>query len=117
MVDPASDEPEPAVYPLDGYTRDQPTVALNVPVPHPVKARLEALTALLPGPMRELGDVTETELVAVLIDTADANQEQLANRVAAYRHAKVHETLMTTKTDGTVHLAHPRRGRRKKPTT
>jgi hypothetical protein len=71
--------------------RSVPTCSLNVPVPWPVDQRLTQLVRLVTA--EKLGPTAKHELVAALIQTADASGLQLLDKVLTYRRATVGQAV------------------------
>src|SRR5437667_4636526 len=94
---------------LSRYVRDVDTYPMKSLVPPPIAIRVDQLVDALMQNVRDLGDVSQSELVAALIQTADTDPARLAESVLVYRNARVYETLVDAKTKTGLHPLPPRR--------
>jgi hypothetical protein len=98
---------------LSAYVAElPPTDQLKLRVPAPIDRRLDSLVEVLVREIRELRDIDRSDLVAALIQTAEADPRWLADRIEAYREARVYQTLGLTKQHGRHSLSPRRVGRR-----
>ena len=72
---------------LDLTDKSVPTCPLNIDIPWPVDERLGRLVDLVAA--EKLGPTSKRELVAALIQTADASGLQLWDKVLTYRRSTV----------------------------
>jgi hypothetical protein len=91
-----------------------PPTQYKVRVPPPIVVRLDQLLQALWERVEDYTDVSHGELLAALIH--DTREDELAPKVAAYKQAKVHETLLgATEQAGSYPLPERRVGRPPRP--